>query len=136
MTKSSKRTKAAFAYLGEMTRPDLSPEQEAELSGLSVNEMLTIRQALDDAKGSDRYDQAWGAYVQVLSIPVSEASVPLNVPPDRMMKLVRKGWVRAFKHQNRWRIWLFDFQVDMDSGYLQALPDKLRTKPQLQWLGW
>lgn len=136
MSKFSKRARRTDAYLGEMTREDLSAEQEAELSGLSVNEMLTIRQELDDAKGSDRYGQAWDAYVQVLSIPVSDASAPLNVPPDRMMKLVRKGWVRAFKHQNRWRIWLFEFQVLKASGYLQALPDKLRTKPQLPWLGW
>jgi len=119
-----------------MTREDLSAEQEAELSGLSVNEMLTIRQALDDAKGSDRYDQAWDAYVKVLSVPLTDAAAPLGVPPNRLLKLVRQGWVNAFKHQNRWRIWLFEFQVLKASGYLQALPDKLRTKPQLPWLGW
>ncbi len=136
MTKSSKRTKATFAYLGEMTRPDLSPEKEAKLSGLSVNEMLTIRQALDDAKGSNLYDQAWDAYVQVLSIPVSEASVPLNVPPDRMVKLVRQGWVQAFKHRRRWRMWLFNFQLMMDSGLVQTLdPHKLGIKRPMPWPG-
>ncbi len=134
MSKFSKRTGDTDRYLAEMTREDLSAEQEAELSGLSVNEMVALRQALEDAKRSDRYDNAWDAYVQVLSIPVSEASVPLNVPPDRMMKLVRQGWVRAFKHRNRWRMWLFDFQVMMKSGLVQTLdPHKLGIKRPLSW---
>ena len=134
MSKFSKRNRRTDAYLGEMTREDLSPEQEAELSGLSVNEMLTIRQALDDAKGSDRYDQAWDAYVKVLSVPLTDAAAPLGVPPNRLLKLVRQGWVKAFKHQNRWRIWLFDFQVYMDSGYVQRLdPRKLGNKRPLSW---
>ncbi|MGR3343544.1 MAG: hypothetical protein ACU0DI_10040 [Paracoccaceae bacterium] len=134
MSKFSKRTRRSDAYLGEMTREDLSAEQEAELSGLSVNEMLTIRQALDDAKGSDRYDQAWDAYVKVLSVPLTDAAAPLGVPPNSLLKLVRQGWVKAFKHQNRWRMWLFDFQVDMKSGYVQSLdPHKLGNKRPLSW---
>ncbi len=126
MSKLSKQTRRTDAYLAEMTRWDLSAEQEAEISGLSVNDMVALRQALEDAKRSVRYDNAWDAYVKVLSVPLTDAAAPLGVPPNRLLKLVRQGWVKAFKHQNRWRIWLFDFQVYMDSGYVQRLdPRKL-----------
>ncbi len=136
MRKYVKRSKTSDAYLAWMTRPNLSAEQEAELSGLSLNEMVALRQALEDAKGGEEYDKASDAYIKVLSIPLTDAAAPFGVPPDRLVKLVRLGWVDAFKHRNRWRIWLFEFRVLMDSGYLQALPDKLRTKPQLPWLCW
>ncbi len=134
MSKFSKRTGNTDRYLAEMTREDLSAEQEADLSGLSVNEMVALRQALGDAKSSDRYDNAWDAYVKVLSVPLTDAAAPLDVPPNRLLKLVRQGWVSAFKHRSRWRIWLFDFQVNMDSGYVQRLdPRKLGNKRPLSW---
>ncbi len=136
MRKFSNRTKVSNAYLAEMTRKDLSPEVEADLSGLSINTILSIRQALEDTKGSDQYDAAWNTYVNALSIPLTDAAGPLGVPPDRLLRLMRLGWVDAFKHQNRWRIWLFDFQVSMDSGFLQRLPDKPGIRRRMPWLGW
>ena len=135
MSKFSKRTGDTDRYLAEMTREDLSAEQEADLSRLSVNEILIIRQALEDTKGSDKYGAAWDAYIKALSIPLTDAAAPLGVPPDRLSKLMRQGWVDAFKHKNRWHIWLFDFQVSMDSGFLQRLPDKPGIRRRMPWLG-
>ena len=135
MRKFSNRTKVSNAYLAEMTRKDLSPEVEADLSGLSINTILSIRQALEDTKGSDQYDAAWDAYVKALSIPLTDAAGPLGVPPIRLLKLMRLGWVDAFKHKNRWHIWLFDFHVAKDSGFLQRLPEKPGVRRRMPWLG-
>ena len=131
-----KRSRTSDAYLAEMTRQNFSVEREAELSGLSVNEMGALRQALEDAKGGEGYDKAWDAYIKVLSIPLTDAAAPFGVPPDRLVKLVRLGWVDAFKHQNRWRIWLIDFQVERDRGFLQRLPNKPGMRQRMPWHGW
>lgn len=131
-----KRSRTSDAYLAEMTRPNLSAEREAELSGLSVNEMGALRQALEDAKGGEEYDKAWDAYINVLSIPLTDAAGPFGVPPERLLKLTRLGWVDAFKHRNRWRIWLSDFRVEMNCGFLQRLPNKPGMRQRMPWLGW
>ncbi len=134
---SSKEKRLREAYQGWVTRPDLSPEQEAELSGQSVDKMLALRQALDDANGGDQRDQAWDAYVSVLSIPISDAALPLGVSPDHMLKSVRQGWTSAFKHRNRWRIWLFDFRVRMDSGMAPTIdPPTWGRRRRSSWVNW
>ena len=117
MPRTSKRTPltgnyVAEVYVAEMTRPDLTPEQEAKLSRLSEDEILLLRQELADTEGSERYFYAWDDLVKALSVPLAEASILLRIPQHNMLKLIRRSWIRAFKHRNRWRIWLYHIRKE------------------------
>ena len=97
-------------------RPDVSPEQEAELSGLSVDEILALRQRLDNASSRVVFDKAWGANVLALSVSLADASNSISIGAAQLANRAGNGSIRAFKHHGRWRIWLSDLK-DLQNVY-------------------
>ena len=106
----SKTTKSIHSRSAEATRPDLSPEQEAEICGLSLTQVLVLRQALEEAWPGPEYERAWDNIVKAMSVTLTEAAIMLGLPPVQLSHRARQGSIRAFQHRNRWRMWMAHLQ--------------------------
>ena len=99
-------TKSIHSRSGESTRPDLSPEQEAEICGMDLGQIFVLRQALDRAYSGPEFERAWDKYVKATSVSLTEAAIILGRSPVQLKSLANQGSLRAFQHRNRWRMWL------------------------------
>ena len=61
-------TKSIHSRSAEATRPDLTPEQEAEICGLAPGRVLYLRQRLDQAHPGPEYERAWDEYIKATSV--------------------------------------------------------------------
>ncbi len=111
----AKPTKYIDRRIGEITRPDISPEQEAEICGLSVAEVRILRQRLEEAHPGPEYERAWDDCVRFLSVALYEAGTVLGLAPVQMMHRARQGQIRAFQHHNRWRMWKAHVVEEMEA---------------------
>ena len=102
----SKITKSIYSRSGESTRPDLSPEQEAEICGMDLGQILALRQALDRAYSGPEFERAWDKYVKATSVSITEAAIMIGRPPAQLKEMASRGSIKAFQHRNRYRIWL------------------------------
>ena len=100
---------------GESTRPDLTPEQEAEICGLDRGQILLLRQRLAEAWPGPASERAWDNYVKATSITLAEAAIMLGLPPVQMSHRARQGMIKAFQHRNRWRMWMAHLR-EMEKG--------------------
>ena len=96
--------------MGESTRPDLSPEQEAEICGLDPDRISYLRYRLDQAHPGPEFERAWDDYVKATSVTLAEAAIMLGLQPVQMSHRARQGLIKAFQHRNRWRMWLADLR--------------------------
>ena len=99
-------TKSIHSRSGESTRPDLSPEQEAEICRLDADLILSLRHKLDQAPPGPQSERAWDEYVKATSVSITEAAIMIGRPPVQLKELASRGSIKAFQHRNRWRIWL------------------------------
>ena len=99
-------TKSIHSRSAEATRPDLTPEQEAEICGLAPGRVLYLRQRLDQAHPGPASERAWDEYVKATSVTLAEAAIILGIPPVQMLHRAQQGMITAFQHRNRWRMWL------------------------------
>lgn len=104
--KMAKTTKSIHGRSAESTRPDLTPEQEAEICGLDPDRVRYLRHRLDQAHPGPQYEIALDNYVKATSITLAEAAIMLGLPPVQMSHRARQGSIRAFIHRNRWRMWM------------------------------
>jgi len=104
--KMAKTTKSIHGRSAESTRPDLTPEQEAEICGLDLVQLLVLRQRLAEAWPGPDYERALDNYVKATSVTLNEAAIMLGLPPVQMSHRARQGSIRAFIHRNRWRMWM------------------------------
>ena len=108
-------TKSIHSRSGESTRPDLSPEQEAEICGLDRVRVLYLRQRLHQAHPGPASERAWDDYVKVTSVTLTEAAIMLGLPPVQMLHRAHQGSIKAFQHRNRWRMWMAHLR-EMEKG--------------------
>ncbi len=108
-------TKSIHSRSGESTRPDLTPEQEAEICGLDRGQILVLRQRLAEAWPGPQSERAWDNYVKATSITLAEAAIMLGLPPVQMSHRARQGSIKAFQHRNRWRMWMAHLR-EMEKG--------------------
>ena len=106
----SEITKSIHSRSGESTRPDLSPEQEAEICGMDLGQILALRQALDRDYSGPQFERDWDKYVKATSVALTEAAIMLGRPPVQLKDSANRGAIRAFHHRNRWRMWLADLR--------------------------
>lgn len=91
---------------GESTRPDLTQEQEAEICGLTLTQVMVLWQAMERALPGPTSEIAWNNYVKATSVTLAEAAVMLGIQPVQMSHRARQGSIKAFQHRNRWRMWM------------------------------
>ncbi len=106
----SKLTKSHLSRSGELTRPDITLEEEAEICGMDVHQVRQWREALDEVSPGSDYERLWDSYVKLTSITVDEAAVMSSCPPEIFKKLIDRGVYKYFIHRGRRRIWLADFE--------------------------
>ncbi len=111
----AKPTKYIDRRIGEITRPDISPEQEAEICGLSPAEVRILRQRLEEANPGPEYERAWDDCVRFLSVNVSAVATALGLPPVQVLHRARQGSMRAFQHHNRWHMWKAHLAEEMEA---------------------
>ncbi len=112
-------TKSVYSRTAELTRPDLSLEEEAEICGIDKDKLYFLRYNLEHAPPGSRHEAALNRYAKATSVTLAEAAVMLGRPPVRLETQVRRGSIPAFKHRNRWRIWMAD---------LRKMPDFKRSQ--------
>ena len=83
---------------------DLTVAEEAALSGLPVEEIIAIREALVEAK-------AYAKAIEENSFLLTEFADFVGMRRKTLRRLVRDSAVPAFKHRGRWRIWHEDAHV-------------------------
>ncbi len=110
-----KTTKSIHSRSGESTRPDLTPEQEAEICGLDPVRVRYLRLRLDLARPGPESERAWDDYVKATSITLAEAAIMLGLPPVQISHRARQGSIKAFQHRNRWRMWMAHLR-EMEKG--------------------
>ena len=111
----SETTKSIHSRSGEATRPDLPPKREAEICGLSLAQILELRQALEDARPGPEYERAWDNYVKATSVPVTDAAIMVGCRPADWSKLAHYSLIPVFKHRERWRMWMETVRYMQDS---------------------
>ncbi len=105
-----KTTKSIYSRSGETTRPDLSPEQEAEICRLDPVRILYLRHRLDKAHPGPESERAWDEYVKETSVTLTEAAIMLGIQPVQMSHRAHQGSIKAFQHRNRLRMWMAHLQ--------------------------
>ena len=108
-------TKSIHSRSGESTRPDLTPEQEAEICGLDPGRVFYLRQRLDQAHPGPASERAWDDYVKATSVTLTEAAIMLGIQPVQMSYRARQGLIKAFQHRTRWRMWMAHLR-EMEKG--------------------
>ncbi len=111
----AKPTKYMDRRIFEISRPDLSPEQEAEICGLSPTEVRILLQRLEEAPPGPESEKARDDCVKFLSVALYEAGTALGLAPVQMTHRARQGLIRAFQHHNRWRIWKAHVAEEMEA---------------------
>ncbi len=111
----SKTIKSIHSRSGEATRPDLTPEQEAEICGLTLTQIMMLRQAMERASPGPASERAWDNYVKATSVTLTEAAIMLGIQPVQMSYRARQGLIKAFQHRTRWRMWMAHLR-EMEKG--------------------
>ena len=91
---------------------DLTVAEDAARSGLPVEEIIAIRQALVEAKAyAKAFDEVYAPDIEENSVPLTELADFVGMRRKTLRRLVRDGAVPAFKYKGRWRIWEKDWPI-------------------------
>jgi hypothetical protein len=87
------------------TRPEISPEEEAEVCELPVNQVRELHEKLAKSQPGPSRQEAMDDCIKWLSIPIPEAAIILGIP-TKDLSLRNYPIHGAFQHNGKWRIWM------------------------------
>jgi len=96
-----------YSSSAEATRPNISPEKEAEYCSLPVHQVRELRKRLEESNSGSNKQKALNDCVRLLSITATEAATIIGMTPSVLTRILRYygGDGFYFQHKGRWRIW-------------------------------
>ena len=103
--KMSSNSRTHYYSSAAATRPEISPEEEAEVCELPVNQVRELHDKLETSEPGPSRQKAMGDCINSLRIPLLEAAIILGVP-TKDLSLRNYPIHGAFQHNGKWRIWM------------------------------
>jgi hypothetical protein len=111
------KSKHQYSSSAESTRPNISPEKEAEYCRLAVSQVRALRERLENSDPGHDHQKALNQCVKMLSMTATEATtLHGGVSPNYVTQWLRSfgGDGFYFQHKGRWRIWTAYVRASME----------------------